>query len=43
MVKIAPMKGTTWEPWQSLYPIPVEDIKRNPSLRGHQNPGYPEQ
>jgi hypothetical protein len=35
-------KGSGWEPYKALYPIPVQDIQRNPSLRGKQNPGYPE-
>jgi starch-binding outer membrane protein, SusD/RagB family len=35
-------KGSGWEPYKSLYPIPVLDIQRNPNLRGKQNPGYPE-
>ncbi|MVT09662.1 RagB/SusD family nutrient uptake outer membrane protein [Chitinophaga tropicalis] len=34
-------KGGTWAPYKSLFPIPISDITRNPSLRGHQNPGYP--
>jgi hypothetical protein len=39
----APLKGGIWASYKSLYPIPVIDIQRNRSLRGHQNPGYPEQ
>jgi hypothetical protein len=38
----APIKGGIWQSYKSLYPIPVQDIQRNPNLRGHQNPGYPE-
>jgi hypothetical protein len=36
-------KGSSWSTYKALYPIPILDIKRNPSLPGHQNPGYPEQ
>ncbi len=43
MRAVAPSKGAVWEPYKALYPIPVEDIQRSPALRGHQNPGYPEQ
>ncbi|WP_276090870.1 RagB/SusD family nutrient uptake outer membrane protein [Pedobacter sp. JY14-1] len=42
MNKVASTKGTTWANYKSLYPLPIEDIKSNPSLVGHQNPGYPE-
>lgn len=42
MILAAPLKGGSWTSYKALYPIPVNDIKRNPSLRGHQNPGYPE-
>jgi hypothetical protein len=31
-----------WEPFKALFPIPIDDILRNPSLKGRQNPGYPE-
>jgi starch-binding outer membrane protein, SusD/RagB family len=37
-----PKKGGSWAPYKALLPIPVEDIQRNQSLQGHQNPGYPE-
>ncbi|WP_298741017.1 RagB/SusD family nutrient uptake outer membrane protein [uncultured Chitinophaga sp.] len=40
---VAPAKGGSWAAYKALYPIPVQDIQRNPSLKGHQNPGYPEQ
>lgn len=43
MSTIAPIKGGSWSPYKALYPIPVGDIQRNPNLKGHQNPGYPEQ
>jgi hypothetical protein len=42
MSGIAPLKGGTWQSYKQLFPIPVQDIQRNPSLKGHQNPGYPE-
>jgi hypothetical protein len=42
MTKVAPTKGGTWEPYKSLYPIPVQDIGYNPNFKGHQNLGYPE-
>jgi hypothetical protein len=38
----AKIKGGTWSAYKALYPIPIQDIQRNPSLKGHQNPGYPE-
>lgn len=43
MSSVAPSKNATWEPYKALYPIPVTDIQRAPGLKGHQNPGYPEQ
>ncbi|EDM38475.1 hypothetical protein PBAL39_02632, partial [Pedobacter sp. BAL39] len=33
-------KGGTWAPYKALLPLPSQEISRNPSLRGHQNPGY---
>lgn len=42
MAKVIVDKGGTWAEYKSLYPLPVYDIQHNPSLRGHQNPGYPE-
>lgn len=42
MSVVAPEKGGSWQPFKALYPIPPVEIQRNPSLRGHQNPGYPE-
>lgn len=39
---ISPQKGGQWSPFKALLPIPYEEIKLNPSLRGKQNPGYPE-
>lgn len=43
MPPVCVIKGGVWAPSEALYPIPVRDIISNPSLRGHQNPGYPEQ
>jgi hypothetical protein len=37
---LAPLKGSNWQTTDQLYPIPQIDIDRNPSLQGHQNPGY---
>ncbi len=37
-----PMKGAEWLPFKRLYPIPGSEFFNNPSLRGHQNLGYPE-
>jgi hypothetical protein len=42
MASVAILKGTTWQPYKALFPIPVQDIQNDPSLKGHQNPGYPE-
>jgi hypothetical protein len=42
MKEFTPTKGGIWEPYKALYPIPVSDIQHNPSFKGHQNPGYPE-
>ncbi|PWS32205.1 RagB/SusD family nutrient uptake outer membrane protein [Pedobacter paludis] len=38
MVQAALAKGTTWDPKWALYPIPINDINRDPNLI--QNPGY---
>jgi len=43
MQKITPSKGGVWSHYKALFPISQRDIKYNPSLKGHQNPGYPEQ
>jgi hypothetical protein len=43
MSVVTPAKGGSWAASKALYPIPVLDIQRNPGLKGHQNPGYPEQ
>jgi hypothetical protein len=37
---LKPIKLNNWQSTDQLYPIPQNDINRNPSLRGHQNPGY---
>jgi starch-binding outer membrane protein, SusD/RagB family len=42
MTTETPKKGGIWEPYKALYPIPIQDIQRNPSLRGNQNSNYPE-
>jgi hypothetical protein len=36
---LAPLKGANWQPTDALYPIPLEDMLKNPNLRP-QNPGY---
>ncbi|WP_316832921.1 RagB/SusD family nutrient uptake outer membrane protein [Pedobacter aquatilis] len=33
-------KGTTWNNFAKLFPIPESDLSANPNLTGHQNPGY---
>jgi hypothetical protein len=38
MTSAAIQKGTTWKSTQQLYPIPLNDLQKNPSLV--QNPGY---
>jgi hypothetical protein len=38
MKKEAIEKGTAWEPYKALYPIPNTDLSKNPNLI--QNPGY---
>ena len=38
MQKIAPSKGSSWNPNKGLWPIPQLDINSNPNL--NQNPGY---
>jgi len=38
MQVVAPLKGSSWKPYQALYPIPQEDLNRDPNLV--QNPGY---
>ena len=34
------VKGADWQSNDKLYPIPLSEILKNPSLPGHQNPGY---
>lgn len=36
----APVKGTTWESYKSLYPIAQKQIDLNPGMTGQQNLGY---
>lgn len=43
MNSVSASKGATWQSFKALFPIPVSDLSVNPNLRGHQNPGYPEQ
>ncbi|WP_285009643.1 RagB/SusD family nutrient uptake outer membrane protein [Pedobacter faecalis] len=43
MTEVAPVKGGTWAGYKALAPIPYYEFLYNPSLRGHQNPGYKEQ
>jgi starch-binding outer membrane protein, SusD/RagB family len=40
MTTVAPAKGSTWEPFRKLFPIPPSEILATPALFGHQNPGY---
>jgi len=40
MQAYAPVKGTTWESYKSLYPIAQKQIDLNPGMAGQQNPGY---
>jgi starch-binding outer membrane protein, SusD/RagB family len=40
MQAYAPVKGTTWEPTKSLYPIAQKQIDLNPGMTGQQNMGY---
>jgi hypothetical protein len=42
MIIVAPWKQSAWQPHTALQPIPAFEFRYNPSLRGHQNPGYPE-
>jgi hypothetical protein len=37
---VTPLKGGVWLPYKELMPIPPGEFTYNPSLRGHQNPGY---
>ncbi|GAA3976420.1 RagB/SusD family nutrient uptake outer membrane protein [Mucilaginibacter dorajii] len=43
MPTVSISKGGTWASFKALYAIPVADLKANPNLTGHQNPGYPQQ
>jgi starch-binding outer membrane protein, SusD/RagB family len=37
---LGPIKGSTWQTTDQLYPIPSREIAKSPSLQGQQNPGY---
>jgi len=43
MSRVTPIKGGVWSPYKALFPIPYQEFRNNPAMRGHQNPGYPEQ
>lgn len=40
MMAVSIVKGSIWQGYQQLYPIPPSELSLNPSLRGSQNPGY---
>lgn len=40
MEEVAPEKGGVWASYKALAPIPLDEMNRNPSMRGHQNTGY---
>lgn len=40
MSVVCPEKGGVWAPYKALMPIAQAEINLNPSLKGHQNPGY---
>jgi starch-binding outer membrane protein, SusD/RagB family len=40
MQAYAPVKGTTWESYKSLYPIAQKQIDLNPGMTDQQNQGY---
>ncbi|KRT15930.1 hypothetical protein ASU31_10490 [Pedobacter ginsenosidimutans] len=42
MTSICQAKGGNWLSYKALMPIPSSEFLLNPSLRGHQNPGYSE-
>lgn len=35
-------QAASWSPFKSLLPIPLDEFKFNPALKGQQNPGYTE-
>nr|WP_068892532.1 RagB/SusD family nutrient uptake outer membrane protein [Pedobacter panaciterrae] len=39
-VVLKPIKGSSWQSTDQLYPIPALEIAKSPALQGHQNPGY---
>lgn len=40
MPEICAKKGGVWSPNWKLWPIPMDDLLRNPNMQGQQNPGY---
>jgi hypothetical protein len=45
MTVVTPVKnGNTgqWQPFRQLFPLPAGEVANAPGLRGHQNPGYPQ-
>jgi starch-binding outer membrane protein, SusD/RagB family len=37
---LAPIKGSTWQPTDVLYPIPLSQLLNDPAMKDAQNPGY---
>ena len=37
---LSAVKGASWQPTDTLLPIPLSEIEQNTGLRGQQNPGY---
>lgn len=37
---LGPIKGVNWQSTDQLWPIPQDDILKNPTMAGQQNPGY---
>lgn len=37
---LSALKGSFWQDTDQLWPIPQDEIAKNPSIAGHQNPGY---
>jgi len=47
MAQVAPTKSASgqtaeWQPYKALFPIPDDQFRLNPALKGYQNPGYTE-
>jgi hypothetical protein len=40
--KIIGGQSASWSPFKGFLPIPLDEFKYNPALKGQQNPGYPE-